>query len=458
MKHRNILIQSLFLTILSAMAAFATPPSESPYSIPQPPFFGQIRTRTELDQKALADTTVNRALMSTQLRSRLGFVATPSEKVAIKVEFQDVRFLGSEPNAGATPTDSKPGVAPTATVGNLKGLDLLQGYVAVQEGPVKAVLGRQKMQLGAGRFISTLEWSPTSRAFDGFSTNWTQGQGDLTGIAFLIKDTLNAAVDTGTATGNVRATGINDRELLTGLHYDYKFNDNLTAQAYSFYDQSRLKNIYSKDTLNGYDLGYFGERVVGKFAFFAFEEEFIWQGGVSARGPKDSIHMTSAAFQGALRLGVAFPKIKANVGADVMSGDSNGTDNETHLYRANYYFAHALYGWMDYFASNPKFGVIDYRVDADAILWEGEANKSISLKAQYHYFLPQQPNAANDNPYGQEINAELHMGLYPKSNIVLGASAFFADKSAYLLPAARLKSGQGDETGYFFYLMPTFNF
>ena len=453
MKH----LKTLTTVALLAMAAQATPPSESPYSIPQSPFYGQVRTRTEFDQKALADTSVNKMLNSTQLRTRLGFVATPSEKVEIKVEIQDLRFIGGEPSAAATS-------APTATTGNMKGVDLLQGYIAVQEGPVKVALGRQKMQLGAGRFISTLEWSPTSRAFDGLSGNWSEGGGDLTALAFLVRDTLNAAIDTGTGIGNVRATGVNDREWLTGANYNYKFNDNFTAEVYGFYDQSRLKNIYSKDTLNHYDLAYVGGHVQGKAGLFAFDEEFIGQYGVAARGPADATHMTSRAFQLALRAGITTPKIKANLGLDVMSGDDDDTDKVTNLYRANYYFAHMYYGWMDYFGSNPKYGVMDYRADVDALLldWEG---RTATFKGQYHYFTPQNAPSgkdtfgnAKDAPYGQEIDAELHLGLYPKSNIVLGAAMFMADKNAYKLPVARLKQGQNDNTGYFFYIMPTFNF
>ncbi len=439
MKYRNVPIQALMFTAAMAMAAFATPPAESPYSIPQPPFYGQVRLRTEFDGKAMKDTAANKALNTTQLRTRLGFVATPSEKVEIKVEFQDVRFIGSEPNNPATSATA----AQTASTGNAKGVDLIQGYVAVQEGPVKVALGRQKMTLGGGRYMSTLEWSPTSRAFDGASGNWSQGAGDLTAFYFLVRDTSTAT--------------INDRLSLSGLHYDYKFGDNLTADAAVFYDQSRLGNIYTGDALKQYDFTYLDERVLGKFGLFTFEEEFIWQAGMARDTSAARKHLSSAAFQGAVRAGVAFPKFKANVGLDVMSGDSNATDGTTHLYHANYYFAHAYFGWMDYFVANPKFGVMDYRADVDAMLLD-MGGRTVSLKGQYHYFMPQMAPKANQHPYGQEVDAELHFGLYPKSNIVLGATAFFGGPSAYLLPGAKLAKGQKDQPGYFFYVMPMFNF
>ena len=432
MKH----FKPFILIALLAIGAFATPPAESPFSIPQPPFYGQVRTRTEFDQKAMGDTSVNKMLTNTQLRTRIGFVATPSEKVEIKVEMQDVRFMGTEPSAAAV-TD------PTATTGNAKGVDLLQGYLSVQEGPVKVALGRQKMQLGAGRFISTLEWSPTSRSFDGLAGNWTMGSGDLTALYFLVKDT--------------NATVINDRHSLTGLNYNYKVSDNLTVEAYGFLDQDRLKNVYSGDTLNRFDLTYLGGHAFGKFGIFAFDGEFTGQYGSGKKGVGDTIEVTSSAFQLAVRGGVVFPKIKANVGLDMMSGDDKPTDKTMSLYRANYYFAHMYFGWMDYFIANPKYGVMDYRADVDATLLEFEG-KTVALKLQGHYFTPQSAPSGSDDPYGKEVDAEFHLGLYPKSNIVLGAAAFFADKSAYMLPAAKLKAGQTDKPGYFFYLMPTFNF
>jgi hypothetical protein len=345
-----------------------------------------------------------------------------------------VRNLGSEPSAAATS-------AQTATIGNAKGVDLLQGYVAVKEGPVKVALGRQKMQLGAGRFLSTLEWSPTSRAFDGVAGNWSEGPGDLTAFYFLVRDTS--------------ATVVNDHLALMGLNYDRKLNDDLTADAAVFYDQSELRNAYGGSLLKNYDLVYLDERLQGKFGLLAFEEEFIWQagGGRDTTGRK----LTSAAFQGALRAGVALPRIKASLGLDVMSGDSKPGDAKTTTYRANYYFAHAYFGWMDYFVSNPAYGVMDYRADADALLWQKEG-RSASLKAQYHYFTPQDAPSGADDPYGQEIDAELHLGLYPKSDLVLGAAAFLGDKSASRLPAAKLAAGQKDQTGWFLYFMPVFDF
>ncbi len=412
-------------------------PAESPYSTPQAPFFGQVRTRTEFDSKDVRDTTANHPFFNTQLRSRLGFTAVPSQKVEIKVEVQDVRFMGSE----VPPTATN---AATATTANSKGVDLLQGYVAVEEGNFKTALGRQKMTLGAGRFLSTLEWSPTSRSFDGWSANYKVGDvGNLTALSFLVRDTNTAAKD--------------DRLLLSGLYYSHQITPDLVAEAYTFYDQSRLPTVHSDTTTLNYDLTYLGERVAGKVSLFAFEEEFIYQlGDANVKG----VNKSNAAFQLATRAGVVMGNYKANLGLDMMSGDDTPGDNEIHTYRANYYFAHALYGWMDYFVTNPKYGVMDIRVDADVGLLPAEnGNPRVTLKPAYHYFTPQAAPSGQDDAYGQEFDLEAHLALYPKSNIVLGAALFIPGDGASKLPAAKItNSSFSTQNGYFLYFMPTFNF
>ena len=432
---------------LCAMPVLGAVPAESPYSVPQPPFYGQVRTRTEFDVKGMADTVTKKGLLNTQLRTRLGFVAVPSPAVEIKVEVQDVRFMGSEPAAAPYGT-------PTSTVGNRAGVDLSQGYFAVEQGPVKTALGRQKMSLGAGRFLSTLEWSPTSRVFDGWSFNLNLDPGNLTGISYLVRDSSN--------------TLVKEHDLLSGLYYSHQINPDIVAEVYGFYDQNRIPTIHNGDTTNNYDLQYYGERVAGKLGVFSFEEEFIYQGGeLLAKTGKEK---TSSAYQLATRLGYVNGNYKANVGVDMMSGDDTPGDDEFHTYRANYYFAHALYGWMDYFVANPRYGVIDYRIDADLGFLPGPTgNPRVTLKPAFHYFTPHSPINTADDPYGSEFNLEAHIAWFPKSNIVLGAGLFFPGDDAYLLPAASQKFAGAPqanlvskattaETGMFLYFMPTFNF
>lgn len=422
-----------FAFLAAAFSVSATPPPDSPFGGSPASRFGQIRTRTEFDGKAMADTGANDPLLSTQLRSRLGFTASPSENLVVRFELQDARTFGQEPSAAANPA--------TASVGNMKGLDLLQGYATLQTGNLKTSLGRQKMSLGAGRFLSTLEWHPYSRAFDGVAFNYEMEPGNLTALAYLVRDTSATAVD--------------DRDILYGLYYNHRLSVNLSADVFAFYDQSNLPSTVGGTSAKNSDLMYYGERVAGKTGAFAFEEEFIWQGGELYA----SKNLGSAAFQLGLRAGYASPLLKINAGLDMMSGDDDPTDGDMHTYRSNYNFGHYYFGWMDYFLANPAYGVSDYRLDADIGFMPNPAGAArIALKPQYHFFTPQNAPSAADDPYGQEIDLELHVMVVPKTNFVFGAAAFLPGDGAYQLAAAKLKKGADSRPGYFLYFMPIINF
>ncbi len=443
----NPIPKVLAVVALGAILAQAAPPASSPFAgTPKEGLSGQVRTRTELDHKALYDTSANKTMMNTHLRSRLGYTAMPSPNVEIKVEVQDTRFMGSEPSAAGAPH--------TASIGNRQGIDLIQGYVAVQEGPVKIALGRQKMQLGAGRYLSSLEWHPYSRAFDGVSANWSMDKADLTAFAYLVSDSSMGLTPAG---GTQTSNATSDRLLLAGLHYNRQLTDNITVEGSLFHDHSQLQTTYSGETSTGYSLYYIGQRVAGKQGIFTFEEEFLYQAG-KVYGATE---LTSAAWQLALRAGVSLPNgLKANLGLDAMSGDDDLTDDKTTMYRANYFFGHAYFGWMDYFLANPRFGVMDYRADVSLPVWKGET-RSATLMAQYHYFTPQKAPSALDNPYGQEIDAELHLSLFPRSNVVIGAGVFLPGDGAALMATGVTKltaAAQPTAPGYFFYFMPVFNF
>ena len=158
-------------------------------------------------------------------------------------------------------------------------------------------------------------------------------------------------------------------------------------------------------------------------------------------------------------MGVVLGANKINAGLDMMSGDANLTDDQSSTYRLSYYFAHAYYGLMDYFVNNPAEGVMDIRLDADVVcIRNSDGTTKMSIKPQYHFFLPQNAPSGLGDPYGQELDVEIHWGLYPKSNLVFGASLFLASDGAVKLPAAALALNQDYKAGYLLYFMPTFNF
>lgn len=447
--NRNARSRATSVSLLAlASGALAAAPAESPFSQPQPPFYGQVRPRMELNHKNLADTS--HASAYTTLRTRIGFMAVPSQWSEVKVEIQDTRILGGEPGANNSPA--------ATSVGNAKGVDLTQGYGALEfligeESSLKLALGRMKMSLGAGRFLSTLEWSPTARQFDGLAANFRTGPYNVTGFAFQTKDT--------TSYGNTLTGGANDQYAnLTGLYASIPLvGDSVLVEAGAFYEMNRLpgKIPAFADSFNNSDVITLDARAVGKFGIFTTEQEFLYQTGESNSATKKS-NMDHAAWFVSSRVGIAHELGKANIGIDAMSGDGDGKDSTINQYRASYWFAHHYFGWMDYFVNNPVYGVVDYRVDFDIPVGTIGA-----FKPQYHYFTPQigTDGGRSLEPYGQELNAEFHLTMFPKTNLVFGAGAFLAGEGAWRLGAgpSGLASEKVDRAdSYFVYFQPVFNF
>ena len=174
----------------------------------------------------------------------------------------------------------------------------------------------------------------------------------------------------------------------------------------------------------------------GKLGGLFYEEEIIYQAGDIGTKMSQSFFLAS-------RLGVNIAKHSFSFGLDIMSGDDNSYDDIVKVYKPSYFFGHAYFGWMDYFLNNKPTGVIDYLIDVDYVI-----NKNMNLKSALHYFTQHNPIPGAGDPFGSEIDVELHARLFPKSNIVLGAAVFAPD-------AGIQESGK---TGYYFYLMPIFNF
>jgi hypothetical protein len=414
---KSSLALAALTTATACGALYAAPPKDSPFGAATEGLHGQVRTRTEFIKKSFADSVD--PTLSTGLRSRLSYTATPSEVVSLKFELQDSRGFGSEPAAvAANPA--------TSTIGDAKGVDLLQAYAKAMIGQAEVVLGRQKMSLGSGRFLSTLEWHPYSRAFDGVSLNSPIATGNLTAFSFLPNDPM----------------GAESHLWLSGLYFTQPLTPDIGLDVMAFLDHADMPVPVAP---TGYSLIYVGEKISGKVGPITFEEEFIYQLGTV---DPDGTDLSSQAFQLGVRVGSSVGKLSGNLGFDMMSGDDDATDDATNTYRANYFFGHAFFGWMDYFLVNPPAGVMDARADVSLGLFDinGKTGKAM---VQGHYFMPA---AGEGDPYGIEIDAELHFGLFPKSNIVIGAAAFIPDAAP---PGF---ANVDDAPAYFFYLMPIFNF
>lgn len=428
-----------------ASVALASPPAESPFAPSTPGASGQIRLRSEANHKSLADSSHTAGY--SLLRSRLAWYATPNPLVEARIELQDARILGSEPHVGKN--------IPSSTIGNSKGVDLTQGY-GLLKFPVwagdtaKLALGRMKMSLGSGRYLSTLEWSPTARSFDGIAAETGIHGADLAAFAFQIRDTTNYA--------SPKANG--SHAALMGLWSSLPAfaGGALAVEGGVFYELNRIDSAAVAGAVvptTASDLVTLDLRVSGKAGMFVYEQEGLLQMGESY-SPAKKGDVDHFAWFSASRVGVVQPWGKVNLGLDAMSGDGEPQDGTVTQYLASYWFAHQYFGWMDYFGANPRYGVVDVRIDADIPL-----GASLSFKPQAHWFLPQVGTDKGESldSYGKEFDAELVIKSFPKTAIVLGAGIFLPDDGASMLGTSGLASPKVDDApGWFLYFSPIINF
>lgn len=413
---KKVAATSLLIATLAG-GSIAAPPADSPFGSQPAGAAGQIRLRSEVDHKSMNEAAV--ANSANLLRSRLSYGAAPASTVYGRVEIQDSRLLGSE----------------HATVSKTANLDLSQAYAALSlptgdsTMSLSAAFGRMSWSLGAGRFLSSLEWHPLARRFDGGALNLDMKGWNATALGFVISDSGKADQGqwlAGTYLASPAfASGAVKFEL--GLFYDKSQNSLGTS-------------VRDVTTLDG--------RVFGSIGAFSWEQEILYQLGEVGTSEV-------GAFYSASRVGYALPAAKLNAGIDVMSGQEAGS--KITRYTPSHYFGHAYFGWMDYFLANPVYGVVDLRLDAEIPL-----GKVGVLKPQVHAFFPQQSKdlAGNEiSAYGQEFDLEFQLKTFPKSDLVFGAALFLPGDGAFHLGTSGLASRTASsEPSYYLYFMPTIRF
>lgn len=421
----KLFAQYSLLGLLGASSIYAIPLNEKVDLV------GQLRTRTEFNQKNTSQEISN-GVSYTEMRTRLGVAIQAQEGLNFRIELQDSRLAGGEKPAV--------GVAPhTATLSDDQGVDLHQAFAQFQTGALTTKIGRQKFKLGSQRLLSSLEWHPNARVFDGLSEKVVLGNNTVQAWAFWIHN-ANQMGNSKPENGPIQ-NGQDDDIIIAGIHDAIKISESLELEAYAMLDKSDVGGMGTQE----WELFYLGQRVQAQFGKFSFEEEAILQLGEITINDQN---LNSLAWQTALRVGFAPIKgTKITLGHDVMSGDLDSGDDTFNTYMNNYSFAHAYYGWMDYVlvnkANTSNEGIQDTRLDLTQSIGKGV------LKLAYHHFR----SAANaENVYGNEINLEYHLKVIPQSNFVLGAATFIAgDQSSQI--------GQsGENNGYYFYFMPIFNF
>lgn len=355
-------------------------------------FFGQHRTRFELRTPATYGSGLaeQAAVSSVNMRTRLGVDAQFPYSTNVLLEIQDVRLWGDEPRAAAN-TFNKSGLDST---------DILQAHLYTRnlfDLGVQAWLGRQKFTVGNQRLISTLEWAPASRTWDGVRArrSFFDEQFHVRALAMLVNDEFR----------------VSDDEWMLGLSFMF------TPAFLPRHEFEILALFNNRDAPGGNnDAGVVTSslRWNGWFGLNADESlaiDFTAE-GIAQFGTADSAYWGTPgkddanvkAFAAALTFDFVVQlgdhKLRAGLGYDYASGDSDPTDNDFQTFRSPFPFGHKYNGWADQVGWR---NLHDYAVSASwtytGIGWVD----AITVAAQFHSFYRDNDDDAWYSPGGTAI-------------------------------------------------------
>ncbi|MCC6333583.1 MAG: alginate export family protein [Myxococcales bacterium] len=284
-------------------------------------FGGQYFARGELRDNRDYNGAVGDHELGFEHRARLSVRASAFGRVGVLVEFQDVRFWGSEPNTATT----------TPNTG------LHQGFVDVKVAEWLDVrVGRQELSYGEDRLIGNLDWAQSARAFDGvFLRLEPSDTTTVDGFAMMLRPPAWLA----DATGRLHNSG----QYFYGLYARLRPSKTLGVDGYALglhNDAGTLATGPGPDT----NLATLGARVSSTWGALALVGEGAFQ-----TGQQGAALVLAGAFAGRGTYTFTAPG-KWYVGAEVLgaSGDGDTTDTTQRTFNQLFPTGHAHLGFMDY--------------------------------------------------------------------------------------------------------------
>lgn len=306
---------------------------DHPWSEPHPnfKFGGSLRVRGEVwdDFRFSEDLPgSDDEFVLTQLRLHLLWV--PEEALRVYIEGQDARVIGEDAHFGLREENTVPSIFTDE-------FDLHQGYVDLKpdlfETPVRLRVGRQKLNLGAQRLVSSLEWVNTARVWD--AARITVGGPERSLDLFSSR---LVAVDFGEFNDWAKTGNRMFDSDFHGLYYtDKELLENTTLEAYYLlrHESDRNDEVHT-----------IGGRFAHTCAAWDFDGELAGQFG-------DYNDMDHEAFMVHVGAGYTFEELnnmRAGVAYNFGSGDDDAGDDDHETFDNLYPLNHAYYGYMDYFA------------------------------------------------------------------------------------------------------------
>jgi len=374
---------------------------------------GQMRWRTELDRDNL-DTLAATQTFSL-LRSRLEVTARISENTTAMIQFQDSRMVGAHEASGSTL--------------GFENVDLHQAYIRIDRlwagGPgLKA--GRFQVNLGNQRVFGSVGWSNTGRAWEGLSV-WIDPD-NITLAGYWLKKyeknnkTLNLDYDIFGLTVDVAPLGA---QFLAFYEYDAHLPSIQLGP--SFY-------ISGRRALKRFNLGAYASRQMVPFDFrmnvvYQFGQKQVWERSPYSPGIIDSEH-DIAAYLITVEAGLSLKgpyKPRVAAGIDYASGDDND-DGRIENYDDLYYTGHKFRGYMDYFISPDKRGLMDLYVSGRL-----EELAGWTMRGDWHFFTTAVEYTDYRSVKTKDVGAEFDCVLRTKNisgiTLDIGVSVFLPTES-----------------------------
>ncbi|MFA9388929.1 MAG: alginate export family protein [Prolixibacteraceae bacterium] len=377
-------------------------------SIGQVDIGAELRPRTEFRQgfNQPLDHSLKAGFTSLQ-RTRLN-LSYSGGTLNAKITLQDARVFGET-------TTKQPSSATTGSVG------IYEAWTELLIFPGASFkMGRQGVQFEDGRLFSLSTWSNTGNAHDLMQFVYSSNLADAElGFAYNNEKVLNA---------DSSYYGVSKTyKQLAFLHLSKNLMPGLTLSVLGV-DEGAETSLTNLDLYHRYTLGGTLKLKKEKLPFTAFFTGY-YQTGKSAA----TVDLT--AFLLALKASCSLtPKIGLTAGVDYLSGsESNIEASKTNTFnKLPYGVNHSFYGYMEYWSSLPKGGLVKYAFGPN-IKFSKRFSSDITW---YGFSLDKAMTMASTEvkgSIGSELDVVFNYKVSPMTSIQFAWCGYFANDHTNLL-------------------------
>lgn len=302
------------------------------------------------------------------LRTRLGYETPAWRGFRALAEAENVAALVEDYNSGAN------GRTAYAAVADPEATEINRAQVSWAGPRAGAVLGRQRLVLGAGRFVGNVGFRQNEQTFDAVRAELRPGP-DLT-LTYAYLDRIHRVF------GDNHPQGEWDSDTHLG-QLDWKSpGGQVTAYTYLM----TFENAPAQSNAT-YGARLAGSRPIGGDLSATYEAEYARQ--TDHRNSPTSFDLDYLALAGGLKTATRW----ASVGVERLDGDG------ARGFATPLATLHAFQGWADAFLTTPAAGVRDVNLRA-GLTAKGPTGIPLRLQAAVHDFADADGSAA----YGRELD------------------------------------------------------